>query len=127
MKIGVYCRVSGISQKENTSLENQRLLGVEFCKHNNFEYEVFTDVESGTVFKRKEFTKLLNKCREGKLNGLWVYDNDRLGRDLGGVGLKTFSNPSKTSKNDEKPERAKPRNYNPLLSVPQEMLRSLLA
>ena len=95
MKIGVYCRVSGSSQKENTSLENQRLLGVEFCKHNNYEYKVFTDVESGTIFKRKEFTKLLNECREGKLNGIWVYDNDRLGRDVDVSGDKFLSDQQK--------------------------------
>ena len=34
MKIGIYCRVSGENQRENTSLENQRLNGIKFCEVN---------------------------------------------------------------------------------------------
>ena len=86
MKIGIYCRVSGVSQRENTSLENQRNLGVDYCKRVGYEYEVFEDVESGGKLDRKQFTKLIKQCREGVIKGIWVYDNDRLSRDVG-VGV----------------------------------------
>ena len=56
MKIGVYCRVSGLSQRENTSLENQKSLGIKFCNQSGYEYEVFTDVESGGKIDRKVFS-----------------------------------------------------------------------
>ena len=52
MKIGVYCRVSGLSQRENTSLENQKSLGIRFCKSSGYEYEVYTDVESGKQIEK---------------------------------------------------------------------------
>ena len=81
MKIGVYCRVSGLSQRENTSLENQKSLGIKFCNQSGYEYEVFTDVESGGKIDRKVFSKLLEECKNGKIDGIWVYDNDRLSRD----------------------------------------------
>ena len=81
MKIGIYCRVSGISQRENTSLENQKALGIEFCKRSNYQYEVFTDVESGGKINRKIFSQLITKCEIGNIGGIWVYDNDRLSRD----------------------------------------------
>ena len=81
MKIGVYCRVSGLSQRENTSLENQKSLGIKFCNQSGYEYEVFTDVESGGKIDRKVFSKLLDECKSGKIDGIWVYDNDRLSRD----------------------------------------------
>ena len=44
MKIGVYCRVSGLSQRENTSLENQKVQVLDF-EQSKYEYEVYTDVE----------------------------------------------------------------------------------
>ena len=81
MKLGVYCRVSGLSQRENSSLGNQKTLGIEFCKRSGFSYEVFEDVESGGKLNRKQFSKLLKLCKSGDIDGLWVYDNDRLGRD----------------------------------------------
>ena len=81
MKVGVYCRVSGLSQRENNSLPYQRNLGEEFCRRNNYQFEVFEDVESGGKLNRKEFTKLLKQCKMGKIRGIWVYDNDSLGRD----------------------------------------------
>ena len=41
MKVGIYIRVSSLSQEDNSSLENQTTLGIEFCKRSNYEYEVF--------------------------------------------------------------------------------------
>ena len=81
MRVGIYCRVSGLSQRENSSLQNQRILGEDFCNRSGYEYQIFEDVESGGKLNRKQFTNLLKLCKEGVINGIWVYDNDRLGRD----------------------------------------------
>jgi len=81
MKIGLYLRVSTKNQKENSSFQTQQILGKEFSKRFGYEYEIFKDVESGGKLDRKELNRLLELCRNGELDGLWVYDNDRLSRD----------------------------------------------
>ena len=81
MKIGLYLRVSTKNQKENSSLQTQQILGEEFSKRFGYEYEIFKDIESGGKLDRKELNRLLELCRNGELDGLWVYDNDRLSRD----------------------------------------------
>jgi len=87
MKIGLYLRISTVNQKSNTSLEYQKTLGIDFCKRSNYEYEIFEDVESGGKYNRLEFDKLKDKIRNRELNGIWVYDNDRLSRKME-VGIK---------------------------------------
>ena len=47
MKIGIYCRVSGLSQRENSSLESQSALGIDYIKRMGYDYQLFMDVESG--------------------------------------------------------------------------------
>lgn len=94
MKVGIYIRVSSLSQEDNSSLENQTTLGIEFCKRSNYEYKVFKDVESGGKLDRKEFSKLVDLCKNKKIDGIWVYDNDRLSRDydVGGEIRKIITN-----------------------------------
>lgn len=87
MKIGLYLRVSTANQKNNTSLDYQKSLGVDFCKKSNYEYEIFEDVESGSKFDRVEFDKLKQKIINKELKGVWIYDNDRLSRKME-VGIK---------------------------------------
>lgn len=87
MKIGLYLRVSTLNQKNNTSLEYQKTLGIDFCKRSDYEYEIFEDVESGGKYNRREFDKLKEKITNKELNGIWVYDNDRLSRKME-VGIK---------------------------------------
>ena len=87
MKIGLYIRVSTKNQKENTSLQTQQMLGKEFSDRSGYEYEIFEDVESGGNYNRKEFDRLKEGIRSGELGGIWVYDNDRLSRDIE-VGVK---------------------------------------
>lgn len=88
LKIGIYCRVSSESQSENTSLGKQNDLGIKFCESNNFEYEVFSEIVSGTKIgsDREVFKKLEDKLYNGELNGIWLYDWDRMIRELG-VGV----------------------------------------
>ena len=87
MKIGLYLRVSTTNQKNNTSLDYQKTLGIDFCKRSDYEYEIFEDVESGGKYNRLEFDKLKEKIKNKELTGIWVYDNDRLSRKME-VGIK---------------------------------------
>ena len=87
MKIGLYLRVSTMNQKDNTSLEYQKNLGIDFCERSFYEYELFEDITSGGKYDRKEFDKLKEKIKNKELDGIWVYDNDRLSRDME-VGIK---------------------------------------
>jgi DNA invertase Pin-like site-specific DNA recombinase len=87
IKVGIYCRISTSNQTKNTSLLSQKLLGIEYCEMNDYEYEVFEEVESGGKYEREEFLLLENKVKNGEIKGVWVYDNDRLSRDVG-VGQK---------------------------------------
>lgn len=82
IKVGVYCRISTSNQSKNTSLNNQRILGEEFCKKNNYDYEIFEDKESGNKYDRKNFLSLEEKVKSGDIKGIWVYDNDRLSRSI---------------------------------------------
>jgi len=88
LRIGIYCRVSSESQSENTSINKQRELGVRFCENEGYEYEVFSEVISGKVIgsERDEFKRLEDKLYSGELNGIWIYDWDRMIRELG-VGV----------------------------------------
>ena len=83
MKIGVYCRVSGENQRENTSLENQKLNGIKFCEVNGYEYEVFSEVVSGgkLLNDRDRFSDLCDKILNKELDGIWLYHWDRGWRD----------------------------------------------
>jgi site-specific DNA recombinase len=87
IKVGIYCRISTSNQIKNTSLQSQKVLGIEYCEMNGYDYEVFEEIESGGKYEREMFLKLENKVKSGEIRGVWVYDNDRLSRDVG-VGFK---------------------------------------
>ena len=76
--IGVYCRVSGSSQKDNYSLETQSEDGVKWCKENGYDSEVFIDVISGKTTIRDGFDKLQNKLFKKEIIGIFVRDIDRI-------------------------------------------------
>ena len=88
MKIGIYCRVSSESQSENTSLPKQIENGKKFCNDNDYQYEVFDEIVSGTKkgSDRDKFKKLEDKLYSKELDGIWIYDWDRMIRELG-VGV----------------------------------------
>ena len=83
MKVGIYCRVSGDKQKDNTSLGSQKEMGIKFCKEKNYKYEVFSEVVSGKMIgsSREMFSKLETKLLNGEIGGIWLYDWDRMVRD----------------------------------------------
>ena len=84
MKVGIYCRVSGDKQKDNTSLSSQKEMGIKFCKEKNYKYEVFSEVVSGKKIgsNREMFSKLETKLLSGEIGGIWLYDWDRMVRDV---------------------------------------------
>ena len=84
MKIGIYCRVSTDKQKDNTSIDEQKRLGIEFCSRKGFDFEVYSEQISGAVRgnQRDEFLKLETKLHTKELDGLWFYDWDRMIRDF---------------------------------------------
>lgn len=79
MKIGIYCRVSGDKQRDNTSLPTQKELGIKFCEDMGFDYEVFSEVVSGgkEFEDRKMFQKLNQKILIGDIGGIWILDFSR--------------------------------------------------
>ena len=80
-KLGIYCRVSSYSQKENLSLDNQMDKGISFCESNGYDYEVFRDVISGSKSNRKGLTELFDLIYSEELDGMVLYDWDRLQRE----------------------------------------------
>ena len=84
MKVGIYCRVSGDSQKDNTSLKSQKELGVKFCNDKGYDYEIFSEVVSGKLKgnERKKFLELENKILSKEIEGIWFYDWDRMVREV---------------------------------------------
>ena len=85
MKVGVYCRVSSkIQSDEGSSLEFQKEMGIKFCKERGYEYEVFSEVVSGVKLgvDREVFLKLEEKIFSGEIEGIWLYDWDRMIRDV---------------------------------------------
>ena len=81
MKIGIYCRISTKNQLEKSSLITQKKMGIEFCERKGFNYEVFNDVISGTKINRIELGKLVEKLYNKELEGIWLYNWDRLQRE----------------------------------------------
>ena len=84
MKVGIYCRVSSDEQRDNTSLQVQMEMGVKYCDSVGYEYEVFSEVISGTKkgIDRDKFRELEDKIFSGEIGGIWFFDYDRMIRDV---------------------------------------------
>lgn len=84
MKVGIYCRVSTERQKDKESLPTQQKMGIDFCKRNGFDYEVFVEQVSGakTGDLRKVFTLLEAKLFSKEITAIWFWDWDRMIRDF---------------------------------------------
>lgn len=76
--IGVYCRVSSDSQKEGYSLDTQSEDGVNWCKMNGYDSEIFIDVTSGKNVTRKGLDELHQKLYSGDLKGVYIRDFNRI-------------------------------------------------
>lgn len=81
MKVGIYCRVSTDKQKDNESLGLQEKIGIDYCIKNNYKYEVYKDVVSGAKIKRDGLNVLVDKIYNKELDGIWLWNWDRLIRE----------------------------------------------
>ena len=81
-KIGVYCRVSSLTQKnEGGSIDFQKDKGSNYCIDNDYDFEVYEDVISGDIVNRDGMTVMFSKIYKKELDGFWIYDWNRLIRD----------------------------------------------
>ena len=90
----VYCRVSTISQIENTSLDSQSEGGVNYVKKyhsNEYDYVIVWREEGksgddlndgiGEVVRRELLNIIISKWEEGLIKNFWVSDLSRLSRN----------------------------------------------
>jgi putative DNA-invertase from lambdoid prophage Rac len=75
MKVAIYCRVS--TQDQN--LDNQKLPLIEYCKRQNWDYELFEEKES-TRKTRPVQWDLYNRLLKKEFDGLVIYKFDRWAR-----------------------------------------------
>jgi site-specific DNA recombinase len=79
MKAGLYGRVS--TKEQDVDKQVQEL--IEYCKRNNYEYELYVDKGiSGAKESRPEFNRLMEDVRLKKLDLVVVYKIDRLARSM---------------------------------------------
>ena len=84
MKVALYLRVS----TENQTTENQRIRLEEYAKSNNWEYDLFDEVES-TRKTRPVKQALLTKLRANEYDAVVVYKLDRWARSSTELILET--------------------------------------
>ena len=90
----VYCRVSTTSQIENTSLQTQSELGIDYCKKNHSEKYNYIIVwreegksgddlseNNGELVRRELLSYIMLKWEEGIIKNFWVTDLSRLSRN----------------------------------------------
>lgn len=77
MKTAIYCRVS----RDDLELDNQLLPLVEFCKRNNWDYEVFTEKESSRNTRPIQYG-LYQRAMKKEFERILVYRFDRWARSV---------------------------------------------
>jgi len=88
MTVVGYCRLSRDEDKENySSIEEQKRIIIDYVKTRNWNISDFyiDDNVSGYTFNRPEFTKMIEKVKEGKIDVVVVKDLSRIGRNNGRV------------------------------------------
>ncbi len=80
MKVAIYCRVSTIDRGQ--TLEQQENPLIEYCKKENWDYEVFKDFASGSKESRPELDKMMQRIRKREFDAVLIFRLDRLGRSL---------------------------------------------
>lgn len=64
--LAIYCRIS-VNRPNQKSIKEQELLGIEFAKLNNLDFEIYSDEGlsgSGKSENRPEFERMLNEIGE---------------------------------------------------------------
>ena len=92
----IYVRVSTKDQIENTSLDNQRDIGIKYYnthQKGNYKYvvvwreegksgdDVVTEDSVGDIVTRELLSTIINHWEDGNIKNLWVYDLSRLSRN----------------------------------------------
>ena len=86
--LAIYCRTS---KESETSIEQQKELGIKFALENKLEYEVYED-EGISGYKisdddldpfnnRPSFTSMINDIKQKKITKVWVFEHSRLSRN----------------------------------------------
>ena len=85
--LGIYARKS--IDNDNTSIDQQKNAGIEFCKKNNFQYQIYEDIKSGYKIEdendpfvsRPGIMKLISDIENKIIDKVWVWENTRLSRN----------------------------------------------
>ena len=81
----IYTRVSTRIQEEGTSLDTQRELGIKKAKELGYKHQVWNEGGASSnnedLQNRPKMSQLLLAIEEGKVNHLFVFNNDRLSRN----------------------------------------------
>jgi len=91
----IYTRVSTSHQEEDgTSLESQLELGIERSKKIGLKYKIWNEGGKSSskddLSNRPVLTELLSLIDEGEVQHLYVYNTDRLSRNLNTWGMIRF-------------------------------------
>jgi DNA invertase Pin-like site-specific DNA recombinase len=79
MKVAIYTRVSGKSNRQDAA--NQSLQLIEYCQRQGWEYVEYTDRMSGTKAERTAFQQLFEDARLKKLDLVLFWALDRFSRE----------------------------------------------
>jgi DNA invertase Pin-like site-specific DNA recombinase len=79
MKVAIYTRVSGKSNRQDAA--NQSLQLVEFCQRQGWEYVEYTDRMSGTKADRAAFVQMFEDARLKKFDLVLFWALDRFSRE----------------------------------------------
>jgi DNA invertase Pin-like site-specific DNA recombinase len=86
--MGIYVRTS--VETDGTSIEQQKKIGVNFCKSNKFEYQIYEDIgksgfkiedEENPFKNRQGLTRLIDDIEKKIIDKVWVYEHSRLSRN----------------------------------------------
>jgi len=77
------CRVSSVSQSDNTSLKNQKNKIKQYCDLNDVELvEIIEEIYSGTTSNRDSLNHIKELVEKGECDTVVVYKLDRLMRNF---------------------------------------------
>jgi DNA invertase Pin-like site-specific DNA recombinase len=79
VKVGIYTRVSGRSNRQDTA--NQSLQLIEYCQRQGWEYLEYTDRMTGTRADRAEFQRMFEDARLKRFDIVLFWALDRLSRE----------------------------------------------
>jgi DNA invertase Pin-like site-specific DNA recombinase len=79
VKVAIYTRVSGRSNRQDTA--NQSLQLIEYCQRQGWEYVEYTDRMTGTRADRAEFQRMFEDARLKRFDLVLFWALDRLSRE----------------------------------------------